>query len=103
MAVNLTTPTPVPDIAYQGVTKIDFDIPHFLNGAAMDINKPDTRCIVTVGTWAGDGTLISEERFQVFLPDWPAIFKTDVQTMYTRIENYCISEGYIGAGTPETL
>lgn len=103
MAVNLTTPEAVPDIQYQGITKIDFDVPHYLDGSDMKLNKPDIRCIVTVATWAGDGTQIREERFQVFFPDWPGVFTADVQTIYSRIEAYAESEGYIGAGTPEAL
>lgn len=103
MAVNLTTPVVVPDVEYQGITKIDFPVPHFLDQGEIKINKPDIAAIFYVTTWDGDGNFLREQRYFVPFSEWPGVFKTDVQTVYSRIENYAISEGYIGAGTPEAL
>jgi hypothetical protein len=62
MAIDLTTPVAVPDISYQGITKVDFHFPHYLDsgdGNAMKLTKPGITVVFTVTTWAGDGTVLN--------------------------------------------
>jgi len=104
MAIELTTPVPIPDTTFQGITKIDFHFPHFKDtGEVMKLNKPDIVAVFTVTTWTGDGTVLSEARHKADFPDWPANFTIDVQSVYSRIEQYAESQGFIGAGTPESI
>jgi hypothetical protein len=105
MAINLTTPVPVADITHQGVTKIEFSIPHYFDGnsSTMKMNKPDTMVVFIVATWDGDGNVLSESRHMAAFPDWPQAFTTDVRAVYSRVEQYAISQGFIGAGTAEAV
>lgn len=106
MAINLTTPVAVPDVSYQGITKIDLHFPHYMDAGdnnAMKLNKSDLTVVFIVTTWDGGGRVIEETRHSVTFPSWPPAFITDVAAVYSRLENYAISQGFIGAGTGETV
>ena len=106
MAIELTTPVPIGDIAYQAITKVDLLFPHYVDtGAnnAIKIDKGQVRLIFEVTTWAGDGTVIEAKRYMEEFSNWPAAFTTDVRAVYDRVEQFAISQGYIGPGTGEVL
>ena len=106
MAINLTTPIAVPDVAYQGITNIDFHLPHYMdvgNSNAMKLNKPDVVVMFVVTTWDGDGRVISEETHHSVFSGWPPAFITDVSSVYGKLEQYSISQGFMNDGTGEAI
>lgn len=103
MAIELTTEIVVPDIKYQGVTKIEFVLPHALDTGAMKIDRPNVGVIFYITTWAGDGSELSVNRHLIPLAEWTTGFLTDVKDMYAKVEQYAISNGYMGDGTGEVL
>lgn len=106
MAVSLTTPVAVGDIAYQAITKVDLMFPHYMDTGdnnAMKIEKGQVRVVFEVTTWTGDGDVLDTKRYMEEFSNWPAAFTTDVRAVYDRIEQYSINQGYIGAGTGEAL
>ena len=103
MAIDLTTEQIVNPVTFQGITKISFDIPHEPDSNGMSIFREGIRVSFLVVSWTDTGQIISSSSHSAYFADWPANFKTDVRAVYDRIEQYAISQGFIGAGTPEVL
>jgi hypothetical protein len=83
--------------------KIDFSFPHYTDAGIMKLNKNEIMVVFWVHTWAGDGTLISENRYVARFDDWPPAFTNDVRDVYDKIEQYAISQGYISDGIGEIV
>ena len=98
MAQVLTTPENK-TIETQGVTAMVFDIPHV--NALLD--KPNISLIYEVTSWTSTGEVVSKVSRSVAFPSWPASFKTDMASVYSKVEQDAVASGLIGLGTPEAL
>jgi hypothetical protein len=99
MAQDLTTPE-IQSITHQGVTAIVFSIPHKTD---MTINRITGSMVYEVTSWNSTGEVVEQQHRSVLFPDWPTAFKTDMSSVYNKIEQDAINNGLIGDGTPETL
>ena len=105
MATALTAPVIRPSVTYQGITKVEFKIPHKrdLSGLQANIDKDRVAVHYEVSSWNETGEVITRQFRTVPFPDWPASFATDVKAMYAKLETDAKAEGLIGAGTDEPL
>ena len=106
MARTLTIPEGMPDTIQQGITGVRFEIPHIRNIAdtAMEISKPNVRAWYEVTSYDPAGKVISKATRQMLLPNWAAVFTTDVKAMYAKIEIDAENNGLIyGPGVDEPL
>ena len=106
MAINLTTAETVADIQYQGITSIEYQIPHYKDTGdnnAMKIDKNSVQVMFIVTTWTGDGEVLRRERYTEVFSNWPASFVTDTRAVYDKLEQYAVTQGYIGNGTGEVI
>lgn len=105
MAVDLTTSI-TKTANYQGITKMEFVVPHIIDPqdtTSMIINKGDVMVVFHVTTWDEDGVELYTERHHEYLGAWSQLFKDDVKAVYSRLEQFAISQGLLGDGTAEVL
>jgi len=102
MATTLTSPIAAPAVTYQEISRVEFYIPHTLNGSLV-IDRSKVTVAYDVVTRDASGKLVSRATRSVPFSSWPASFKTDVASMYAKIEQDAKANGLIGAGTDEAI
>ena len=106
MARTLTTPEVQPDAIQQHISGIRFEIPAIRNAGdtAMEISKNQVKVWFEVITYDAAGLIIDKQTAYGQFADWPALFLTDVKSVYSRIADYAETLGLIsGPGTDEPL
>ena len=106
MARTLTTPEVQPDAVQQHVSGMRFEIPAVRNvgDTAMEISTGQVNVWFEVITYDAAGLIIDKQTAYGQFADWPALFLTDVKSIYSRIATYAESLGLIvGPGTDEPL
>ena len=104
MARTLTTPDVQPSATQQAITNIRFEMPHFDDAGSMKFDKSNVRVWYEVTTYDANENVIGVESTDNLFADWPAGFKTDVKSMYARLETDATAKGLLaGPGTDEPL
>lgn len=105
MATTLTSPVDLGSVTHQGITSIQFKIPHkrSVDGTQAIVNRDRVVVAYQVTTWDGNGKVIATASRTVAFANWPNAFKTDARGVYAKLELDAKNNGLIGAGTGEDL
>ena len=104
MARTLTTPVDTPDVGYQAIESIRFNIPHTWDGNDIVLVKDSISVTMTIANYDVTGQLINRHNQILYFPSWPAAFITETNTLYSMIENWAETQGIIlGEGSTESI
>lgn len=105
MARDLDTPVDRPDIQYQAIDGIRFEIPHRLDGTnGIVLHKTSIRVGISVTNYDVEGQVVDRQTYYLNFSQWPAAFVTEANSLYSMIETWAEGQGIIyGSGTTETI
>ena len=105
MGRTLDTPVDQPDLGFQCIDGIRFEIPHVWNGSAMVLAKESIYVSFNITNYDTTGAVMNRlGPYTVKFADWTAGFISDANAVYSTIEAYCVQQGIIvGTGTTETI
>ena len=105
MARTLTTPK-VETIPQQAIWRFRFEVPQKRNvgDTGMEVDTAGIYVHFEVQSFDADGEVVNTSFAVGNFADWPANFKTDVQSVYSVLTNYAMSLGLIaGTGTDDPI
>ena len=105
MGRKLDTPVDHPDLGYQCIDGIRFEIPHLWNGSDMAIVKASVYVTYTITNYDVNGNFHSRQGpYTVPFGEWNASFIAEANSIYQTVEAHATSQGYIlGSGTTESI
>ena len=105
MGRKLDTPIDKPDLTYQQIDSIRFEIPSDETSQTdVVIAKNSVRVDVTWTNYDADKNVMGRDSTTLSYPQWPQAFKDECNSLYQMIENWLEGQGIIeGSGTTETF
>jgi len=103
MGTALTNPVAVPALTFQEIIRVEFQIPHKLVNGSLVMDRANVGVQYDVATKDAAGKLVSRATRTVPFASWPQSFKTDIASVYAKIEQDARANGLLGAGTDEAI
>ena len=105
MATELTTPITRAALTHQGITSFKVQAPHkrSVDGTDAVLNKDKIEVRYEVTSWDEDGNVVFRASRTVPFANWTAGFKTDMNSVYSKLTADAKNNGLIGAGTDEDI
>lgn len=104
MGTELTTPVTRANVQSQAIVRFGVRVPHTfdVNGNAV-INRPGIRLSYTVQTFDANGEITDTINGSEEFVNFPAALKTELSSLYKKIESHARSMGLLGAGADEDM
>lgn len=105
MGTRLNIPIDQSAVTDQGITGVQFQVPHRLSadGSRSVIDRGLIQVQYHVTTWDASGRRVAQAQRTVAFADWPAQFSDAVRQVYQMLEIDARNNGLFGAGTDETI
>jgi len=106
MARDLTTPLQKVPVYFQAIQQIIFEFPtQVLEGPPVDVGmfREGIAVRFEVVSYSENGDIIGRVWRTGNEPDWPAAFRLDVKSVYSRLEAYAEALGDMKPGVSEEL